>query len=161
MIRSIQYSIANATSRHQPTCGDRLESDDKLTQALQPLARAPEGVEVLAEREARVVLPYRDVFGAVKLQSVRNAHVSASPEPKIERIKCRERTSLTGMDDTPISFAMNHAALGWALRVSGRSGERKHGGSLEVSSSPFECRREGVVLWPEHSRYVLHDLIHP
>ena len=85
----------------------RLSSlDGILAQPLQSLARAPQGVEVLAEREPGVVLLDADGLLAVELQC----------ESKPSSVQYRQRTQyghtwLTGIANTPMSFAMKHDAL--------------------------------------------------
>ena len=65
--------LNNPPGKGQP--GTR-PSDDVLAQALQPLPRCAERVEVLAEREARVVLADPDVLFAVELCAARGPSVS-------------------------------------------------------------------------------------
>ena len=75
-----------------------------MAQALEPLCRGAQGVEVLAEREACVVLTDADMLVAVELQ------IARASDTKEMRAHAG-RTSLTGIHDTPISFAMNQVAL--------------------------------------------------
>jgi hypothetical protein len=72
---------------------------------LQALSSCAEGVDIFTESEAAVCLANTCVLFAIELEAIVLAE-------KLYRTgKCNGNTSLTGIEETPISVAMNQQAL--------------------------------------------------
>ena len=116
MLEGSASSTSSAT-RPSPPLRNAGRSREVFTETLKALASASKGIEVLAECEPRVVFANAKMFFAVKLDRTQMRQCQGGG--------AGVRTSLTGMDETPISFAMNHEALQTMMSLTRATYEHK------------------------------------